>query len=60
MYVSQEYGSIKLKDIKQVFALNHKGSALFSINKIRREIGKGGWKKELKILDIFLYIVKQA
>jgi REP element-mobilizing transposase RayT len=58
MYVSQEYGNMTLKDIKAVFGLGHTGSASFSINKIRQEIGNGVWKKEVKALEKYLYIVK--
>lgn len=58
MYVSQEYGNMSLKDIKLVFGLGHTGSASFSINKIRQEIGNGLWKKEVKAMEKSLYIVK--
>ncbi|MFW2440166.1 MAG: transposase [Arenicellales bacterium] len=58
MYVCQEYGDLSLKDIMQVFELRHTGSASFSINKIRQEIGHGMWKKEVKALERYLYIVK--
>lgn len=58
MYVSQEYGNMALKDIKSAFGLGHTGSASFSINKIRQEIGNGMWKKEVKALEKHLYIVK--
>ncbi len=58
MYVCQEYGNMSLKEIKQVFGLGHTGSASFSINKIRQEIAKGVWKKEVKAVEKNLYIVK--
>jgi chromosomal replication initiation ATPase DnaA len=58
MYVSQEYGDMALKDIKAVFGLGHTGSASFSINKTRQEIGNGVWKKEVKTLEKYFYTVK--
>lgn len=58
MYVCQEYGNISLKEIKQLFDLGNTGSASYSINKIRLELGNGEWKKEVKRLEKSLYIVK--
>ncbi|NOY16752.1 MAG: hypothetical protein GXP23_07475 [Gammaproteobacteria bacterium] len=48
MYVCQEYGNMSLRNIKQLFGLGHTGSASYSINKIRHELGRGKWKKEEK------------
>ncbi|GBE07831.1 transposase IS200 like protein [bacterium BMS3Bbin11] len=38
--------------------LGHTGSALYAINKIRHEFGSSKWKKEVKKMGKFLYIVK--
>ncbi len=58
MYVSQEYGDMSLSEIQNEFGLSHPGSASFSINKVRDEIGGGMWKKEVKTLMKDQYIVK--
>ena len=58
MYVCQEYGNMSLRDIKQLFGLGHTGSASFSIDKIRQELERGEWKKEVKKLEKFFYMVK--
>ena len=51
MYACQHYGANKLADIAEAFALNHYGSASFSINNIKQEIVTGSWQKELKRLE---------
>lgn len=50
LYACRQYGGISKKEIAEAFNLTHPGSSSYLINKIRKEIAAGGWKKELKWL----------
>ncbi len=58
MYACQYYGGRSLKEIASTFQLSHPGSASFSINKTKKEIALGEWKKEINHVEHGLYIVK--
>jgi len=58
MYACQHYGALSLKEIADIFELSHTGSASFSINKIKKGVLEGEWKKMVKQLENTMYIVK--
>ena len=58
MYVCRRYGDTSQKQLALAFDLLHSGSASYSINKIKKEIMEGKWKKQINWLEKKLDIVK--
>ncbi len=56
LYACRQYGDVSKKDIAAAFKLSHPGSSSYMINKIRKEIAIGGWKKELEWLKSHLLL----
>ena len=50
------YGDSSQKQIAEAFQLQHPGGSSFSINKIKKEISQGLWKKEIKCLKRQIYL----
>ena len=44
------HGDSSQKQIAEAFQLRHSGGSSFSINKIKKEISQGLWKKEIEWL----------
>ena len=51
MYACRYYGDNSQKEIAKAFGLSHLGSASYSIDKIKKLIAEGQWKKEVKWLE---------
>ncbi len=50
------HGDSSQKQIAEAFQLQHPGGSSFSINKIKKEISQGLWKKEIKCLKRQIYL----
>ena len=60
MFACRHYGDNSQKQIAEAFELSHPGSASFSINKVKKEISQGHWKKAIGWMEKQLGIVKSA
>jgi hypothetical protein len=60
MFACRRYGDASQKQLAEVFQLRHTGGPSFSINKIKKEISEGFWRKETEWLEKQLNIVKSA
>ena len=58
MYACRLFGDASQKDLMTAFQLKHAGSSAFSINKIRKEVAQGHWRKMVDWLENELSIVK--
>ena len=58
MYASARYGDTSQKQLAIAFELQHPGSAAYSINKVKKEITDGKWRKLVNWLERQLDIVK--
>ena len=58
MFACRRYGDNSQKQIAEAFELSHPGSASFSINKVKKEISQGHWKKAIGWMEYQLGIVK--
>ena len=58
MYACQHYSRAKHKEIAKYFGLSHVGSVSHPITRIRNEVENGEWKKEIKNIEKYLYVVK--
>ena len=58
IYACHEYSSSNHLEIAKKFGLTNVGSTSHPITKVRREIAKGSWKKEVKEIEKALFIVK--
>jgi putative transposase len=59
MWACQHYGGLALKDIASAFELGHPGSASFSINKMKKEVGENRWKESLVKLELHIFTLRQ-
>ncbi len=50
MFSCRRYGDASQKQLAEAFQLRHTGGSSFSINKIKKEISQGLWRKEIKWL----------
>ncbi len=50
MFACRSYGDSSQKQITEAFQLPQPGGPSFSINKIKKEISQGLWKKEIEWL----------
>jgi len=60
IYACHQYSQASHKDIAVHFNLSHVGSVSHPLSRIRKEIQKGAWGKEIKWMEKQLYIVKRA
>jgi len=45
MYACRLFGDASQKELVEAFQLKHLGSSSYSINKVKREIEQGQWKR---------------
>ena len=58
MYACKHYSDSTYKIIAEFFNLSHVGSVCYPLTRIKKEIGDGGWKKEIARVEKEFYIVK--
>jgi len=58
MYACRRYGDTSQKQLATAFSLHHSGSCAYSINKVKKEIIEGGWRKLIDWFEKQLNIVK--
>ena len=60
MYACRLFGDASQKELMIAFQLRHAGSSAFSINKVRKEVEQGHWRKMIVWLEKQLNIIKSA
>ena len=58
MYACRRYGGTSQKQLAVAFELQHPGVAAYSINKVKKEITEGKWRKQVNWFEKQLDIVK--
>ncbi len=60
MHACKLYSGAPYKTIAEYFNLSHVGSVSYPLTRIKKEIKKGGWKKEIVEVEKEVYIVKRT